>query len=123
MSEKHDVQHQSMNDLVQAESMAYFRADLAESMPESYSLEEKRRICDEMIQSTAAILDAMRADFQARSPEEPRGAARAPGRPLLGSRRGPAVVVGRPGRRGRSALPEGRQAVRTCAAGGEGSGQ
>lgn len=72
MSEKHDVQHQSMNDLVQAESMAYFRADLAESMPESYSLEEKRRICDEMIQSTAAILDAMRADFQARSPEEQR---------------------------------------------------
>ena len=34
-------------DLRQAEEMAYFRADLCLYSPESYSLEEKKEICND----------------------------------------------------------------------------
>ncbi len=33
--------------LAQAEDFAYFRGDLCLSSPESYSLEEKKEICDD----------------------------------------------------------------------------
>jgi len=56
-------------ELQQAEDMAYFRADLCLYSPESYSLEEKRDICNEMMDTSKAILDAMRADFQGYPPE------------------------------------------------------
>lgn len=49
--------------------MAYFRADLCLYSPESYTLEEKRDICNEMMGSSKAILDAMRADFEQLPPE------------------------------------------------------
>ena len=49
--------------LRQAEDMAYFKADLCCYSPESYSLEEKRDICNDMISTSKAVLDAMRADF------------------------------------------------------------
>ena len=55
--------------LQQAEDMAYFRADLCLYSPESYTLDEKRDICNEMVSSSKAILDAMREDFQAYPPE------------------------------------------------------
>lgn len=55
--------------LQQAEDMAYFRADLCLCSPESYTLEEKRDICNDMISSTKATLDAMRADFESYPPE------------------------------------------------------
>ena len=59
----------TMNDerwteLQQAEDMAYFRADLCLYSPESYSLEEKKEICNDMISTSKAVLDAMRADFE-----------------------------------------------------------
>ena len=59
----------TMNDekwteLQQAEDMAYFKADLCCYSPESYSLDEKREICNEMMGTSKAILDAMRADFE-----------------------------------------------------------
>ena len=59
----------TMNDerwteLQQAEDMAYFKADLCCYSPESYSLEEKKEICNEMVSSSKAMLDAMRADFE-----------------------------------------------------------
>ena len=59
----------TMNDerwtkLQQAEDMAYFKADLCLYSPESYSLDEKRDICNEMISTSKAVLDAMRADFE-----------------------------------------------------------
>ena len=57
------------NELQQAEDMAYFRAGLCLYSPESYTLEEKREICNEMISSTKATLDAMRADFATYPPE------------------------------------------------------
>ena len=50
--------------LAQAEDFAYFRGDLCLSSPESYSLEEKKQICDDMLATSQAIDDAMRADFE-----------------------------------------------------------
>lgn len=50
--------------LQQAEDMAYFKADLCCYSPESYSLEEKKEICNDMISTSKAMLDAMRADFE-----------------------------------------------------------
>lgn len=44
--------------------MAYFKADLCFYSPESYSLEEKKEICNDMISTSKAMLDAMRADFE-----------------------------------------------------------
>lgn len=55
--------------LQQAEDMAYFKADLCLYSPESYTLEEKRDICNEMMGTSRAILDAMREDFQSQPPE------------------------------------------------------
>ena len=53
-----------MTELAQAEEMAYFRADLCLYSPESYSLDEKKEICNEMMATSKATLDAMREDFQ-----------------------------------------------------------
>ena len=55
--------------LQQAEDMAYFKADLCCYSPESYSLEEKKGICNDMISTSKAMLDAMRADFEQLPPE------------------------------------------------------
>lgn len=57
----------TMNDekwteLQQAEDMAYFKADICLCSPESYTLDEKREICNEMVSTSKAVLDAMRAD-------------------------------------------------------------
>lgn len=41
--------------LQQAEDMAYFRADLCCYTSESYSLEEKKEICNEMVSTSKAI--------------------------------------------------------------------
>jgi hypothetical protein len=51
-------------ELQQAEGMAYFRADLCCYSPESYSLDEKKEICNDMISTSKAVLDAMRVDFE-----------------------------------------------------------
>jgi hypothetical protein len=51
-------------ELQQAEDMAYFKADLRCYSPESYSLEEQKEICNDMISTSKAILDAIRADFE-----------------------------------------------------------
>lgn len=58
-----------MTELTQAEDMAYFRADLCLYSPESYSLEEKKEICNDMMATSKAVLDAMREDFQSYPPE------------------------------------------------------
>ncbi len=52
-----------MTKLTQAEGMAYFRADPCLYSPESYSLEEKKEICNGMTAASKAVLDAMREDF------------------------------------------------------------
>lgn len=51
-------------ELQQAEDMAYFRAGLCCYSPQNYSLEEKKEICNDMIPTSKAVLDAMRADFE-----------------------------------------------------------
>lgn len=43
------INEAKMNELTQAEDMAYFRADLCCYSPESYSLEEKKEICNDMM--------------------------------------------------------------------------
>lgn len=53
-----------MTELTQAEEMAFFRADLCLYSPESYTLEEKKEICNDMFKTNRAIQDAMRADFE-----------------------------------------------------------
>ena len=56
-------------ELQQAEDMAYFRADLCLYSPESYTLEEKRDICNDMMSTSKAMLDAMREDFEQLPPD------------------------------------------------------
>lgn len=58
-----------LEELRQDEEMAYFHADLCLSSPESYSLEEKKDICNGMMSTSKATPDAMRADFESMPPE------------------------------------------------------
>ena len=51
------------NNLREEHELAYFRADICLSSPESFSLEEKKRICEEIDASTKAVEAAIRADF------------------------------------------------------------
>lgn len=53
-----------MTELTQAEDMAYFRADLCIYSPESYSLDEKREIFNDMMSTSRAVLDVMGEDFE-----------------------------------------------------------
>lgn len=87
-----------MSKLEEGETMAYFKADLCPSSLESYSLEKKRNICNEMIRTSKAQLDAIRADFETCTHGQ-----RA--MPLDASvRSGDALVAGCAGRRGRPHL-------------------
>ena len=63
------IDEAKLNELIQAEEMAYFRGELCEYSPESSTLEEKREIVREMHDSSKALLDAMRADFEQQPPE------------------------------------------------------
>ena len=63
------INEAKMNELTQAEDMAYFRADLCLYSPESYSLEEKRDICNDMMSTSKAVLDVMREDFEQPPPD------------------------------------------------------
>lgn len=46
-------------ELREAEEMAYFRADICCYSPDSYTLEENKEICNDMIATSKATLDAM----------------------------------------------------------------
>lgn len=67
--EKKMMDEATMRKLQQDEDMAYFRADLCLSSPESYSPEEKKRICNDMAATTMAQPAAMSADFKSMPPE------------------------------------------------------
>ena len=56
-------------ELRQAEEMAHFKADICLYSPESYSLDEKKEICNDMMATSKATLDAVREDFQSYPPE------------------------------------------------------
>ena len=49
--------------------LAFFRADVCLGSPQSFSLDEKKQICEEMEASTAAIDAALKADFESLPPE------------------------------------------------------
>lgn len=46
----------------------YLRADVCLGSPESYSLDEKRQICEDMEASTAEVEAALRTDFEGLPP-------------------------------------------------------
>ena len=48
---------------IENHEIVYLRADICLSSPESYTLNEKRKICEDMEASTAEADAAMRADF------------------------------------------------------------
>jgi predicted Zn-dependent protease len=49
--------------LEEAEDHAYFMAELVDISPESFTLEEKRKILDDMLEASSAIENRMRDDF------------------------------------------------------------
>ena len=51
------------NALTAEEDRAYFMAELVEISPQSFTLEEKQRILRNMIETSAAIENAMRDEF------------------------------------------------------------
>lgn len=64
-----------MTELTQAEDMAYFRADLCLYSPESYSMDEKKEICNDMMSTSKAALNPMgsnRANVSWHSPSSKR---------------------------------------------------
>ena len=60
---------ENVQKLIEDEAMAYFRADVCLGSPESFSLDEKREICEQMESTSKAIEDAMKADFESLPPE------------------------------------------------------
>lgn len=55
--------------LIEDNELAFFRADVCLGSPESFSLEEKAAICEDMDATNKAIEDAIREDFNALPPE------------------------------------------------------
>ena len=55
--------------LCEENELAFFRADVCLGSPQSFTLEEKAAICDEMESTNKAIEDAIRKDFEALPPE------------------------------------------------------
>ena len=54
--------------LIEDEAMAYFRADVCLGSPQSFSLDEKREICEQTESTSKAIEDAMKKDFESLPP-------------------------------------------------------
>ena len=69
---------QEWNDLREDHELAFFKADVCLGSPQSFSLDEKKQICEEMEASTAAIDAALKADFESL----PRGPGHASGHAL-----------------------------------------
>ena len=55
--------------LCEENELAFLRADVCLGSPQSFTLEEKAAICDEMEATNRAIEEAIRADFEALTPE------------------------------------------------------
>lgn len=54
---------ENWKDLEDAEDLAYFRAELVEISPESFSLEEKKQILEDKRKASSDIENRMREDF------------------------------------------------------------
>ena len=57
------------NQLCEDNELAFLRADVCLGSPESFSLEEKAAICEDMEATNKAIEDAIRMDFESLPPE------------------------------------------------------
>ena len=57
------------NRMIENHEIAFLRADICLGSPQSYSLEEKKRICADMEASAAAIDAALKADFESLPPK------------------------------------------------------
>lgn len=55
--------------LYEENELAFFRANVCLGSPQSFTLEEKAAICDEMESTNKAIENAIRKDFEAMPPE------------------------------------------------------
>ena len=58
-----------VNQLCEDNELAFFRADVCLSSPQSFTLEEKAKICEDMDATNKAIEDAISADVEALPPE------------------------------------------------------
>lgn len=63
------INETKMTELARTEDIAYFCADLCLHSPENYTLDEKEEICNNMMSTSKAMLDAMREDFESVPPE------------------------------------------------------
>ena len=61
--------NEQWQELAQEHELAYFRADVCLGSPQSFSLGEKRDICEQMESTSKAIEDAMRRDFEQLPPD------------------------------------------------------
>lgn len=61
--------NEEWNNLIEDHELAYFRADVCLSSLQSYSLDEKRRICADMETSTTKVDAALKADFERLPPQ------------------------------------------------------
>ena len=59
-----NIDEEKKNRLLEAENIAYFRGEIALLSPQSYTLEEKRQIIEDMDRATANIERFMREDFR-----------------------------------------------------------
>ena len=57
------------NDLIEENELAFFRADVCLSSPQSFTLEEKAAICGGMDATNKAIENAIREDFESLPPQ------------------------------------------------------
>ncbi len=57
------------NAFIEEHEIAYLKADICLGSPQSYSLDEKREICEQMATSTEKAEKAMREDFQSWPPQ------------------------------------------------------
>ena len=60
---------ENASQLIEDNQIAFLHADICLGSPESYSLDEKRQICENIDATNEAIEAAMRADFQSLPPE------------------------------------------------------
>ena len=58
------ISQAKVNQLCEDNELAFFRADVCLGSPQSFTLEEKAAICDDMEATNKAIEDAIRKDFE-----------------------------------------------------------
>ena len=63
------ISQAKVNQLCEDNELAFFRADVCLGSPESFSLEEKAAICEDMDATNKDIEDAIRKDFESLPPE------------------------------------------------------